>query len=72
MASLGDDAKKGGENIWISRIGIDLADQEEQGVTSPEMKARRTLTDYRKVDRREAGSKAARRIGRWPRDSRKA
>jgi len=31
----------------------------------PHANARRTLTDYRKVDRREAGSKAARRIGRW-------
>jgi len=25
MTALGDDAKKGGENVWISRIGIDLA-----------------------------------------------
>jgi len=25
MATLGDDAKKDGENVWISRIGIDLA-----------------------------------------------
>ena len=24
-APLGDDLKKGGENVWISRIGIDLA-----------------------------------------------
>jgi hypothetical protein len=24
-ASLGDDPKKGGENVWISRIAIDLA-----------------------------------------------
>ena len=27
-APLGDDAKKGGENIWISRIGIDLGSRE--------------------------------------------
>jgi hypothetical protein len=67
----GDDHEKGGENIWISRIGIDLPKREAQPGVSSETKARRTPTDHRKEGRREAGREAARRTGRWPRDRRK-
>ena len=36
------------------------------------MEARRTPTGRRKADRRDTGREAARRNGRWPRESRKA
>jgi hypothetical protein len=71
-ALVGDDGRKGGENVWISRKGIDLTWREEQGGTSSEMEARRTPKERRKAGRTEAGREAARRNGRWPRESRKA
>ena len=72
MAPLGDDAKKGGENIWISRIGIDLGSPEAQSVSSSETSARRTSSEHRKVGAREARSEAARRNGGKPRERCKA
>ncbi len=68
MAPLGDDAKKGGENIWISRIGIDLGSREAQSVSSSETRARRTSSEHRKVGAREARREAARRNRGKPRE----
>ena len=70
--ALGDDPKKGGENVWISRMSIDLAWPEAQPVSSSETKARRTSSEHRKVGAREAGREAARRHGGWPRECCKA
>lgn len=68
----GDDGEKGGENIWISRMPIDLAPREAQSVLSSETKARRTSSDHRKVRAREARRDAARRNGGKPRERCKA
>jgi len=71
-APLGDDPKKGGENVWISRISIDLAWREAQPVLSSETEAHRTSSDHRKVRAREARRKADRRTGGKPRERCKA
>jgi hypothetical protein len=71
IPALGDDRKKGGENVWISRKSIDLARREAQSVSSSETKARRTSSDRRKVEAREAQRDAARRNGGKPREHRK-
>ncbi len=65
---VGDDAEKGGENIWISRIGIDLGSRQAHCVSSSETRARRTSSEHRKVGAREARSEAARRNGGKPRE----
>jgi hypothetical protein len=67
-ASLGDDPKKGGENVWISRIAIDLARGVAQSVVSSETRARRTSSEHRKVGAREARREAARQNGGKPRE----
>jgi hypothetical protein len=69
--TLGDDREKGGENVWISRIAIDRARREAQSVSSSETKARRTSSDHRKVEAREAQREAARRNSGKPREHRK-
>jgi hypothetical protein len=68
---LGDDEEKGGENVWISRMSIDLVRREAQSVSCSETKARRTSSDHRKVEAREAQREAARRNGGKPREHRK-
>ena len=72
MAPLGDDRQKGGENIWISRMSIDLVLREAQSVLSSETKARRTSSEHRKVGAREARREAARRNEGKPRERCKA
>ena len=67
-APLGDDPKKGGENVWISRIAIDLTQGVAQSVVSSETRARRTSSEHRKVGAREARREAARRNGGKPRE----
>jgi hypothetical protein len=69
---VGDDAEKGGENIWISRIGIDLGSVVAHSVSSSETRARRTSSEHRKVGAREARSEAARWNGGKPRERCKA
>jgi hypothetical protein len=69
---LGDDRKKGGENVWISRRAIDLALREAHPVFSSETKARRTSSEHRKVGAREAQREAARPTGGKPRERCKA
>ncbi len=70
--ALGDDAEKDGENVWISRISIDLVWREAQPVSSSETTARRTSSEHRKVGAREARREAARRNGGKPRERCKA
>ncbi len=62
-APPGDDRQKFGENIWISRMAIDLALPRAQPISSSETRARRTSSDYRKVGAREAQRNAARQSG---------
>ena len=69
---LGDDVKKDGENVWISRMPIELARREAQPVSSSETRAHRTSSERRKVRAREARREAARRNGGKPRERCKA
>jgi hypothetical protein len=69
---LGDDVKKDGENIWISRMPIELARREAQPVSSSETRAHRTSSERRKVRAREARREAARRNRGKPRERCKA
>jgi hypothetical protein len=68
----GDEQEKGGENVWISRNGIDPVWRVAQPVVSSETKARRTSSEHRKVGAREARREAARRNGGKPRERCKA
>ena len=72
LPALGDERKKGGENVWISRHPIDLVRREAQPVSSSETTARRTSSEHRKVGAREARREAERRNGGKPRDCCKA
>jgi hypothetical protein len=67
-SALGDEEEKGGENVWISRIAIDLEWRVAQPVVSSETRARRTSSEHRKVGAREARREAARRNGGKPRE----
>ncbi len=68
----GDDAEKGGENIWISRNGIDPMFWVAQSVFSSETTVRRTSSDHRKMGAREARREAARPNRGKPRERCKA